>query len=124
MDPRHKENLIARRDHLQATINDPDVGRFYSTGVLTDMQRELDAIHSELAMPTDGPQPRPPRLASWTVIRDGRVELEQAGTEYDRLFPQQVKAMVGQMLLRPGDCHATAELFRDGTQVLTIKSLR
>jgi hypothetical protein len=64
------------------------------------------------------------RVCSWTVVKDGKNVIQQVGSEVHQKFPKLLAQTVEEILQRAGDFHGTLETFGDGTQILTVKSLR
>jgi hypothetical protein len=64
------------------------------------------------------------RVCSWTVVGNGKVMLNDVGGDIHQQFPALLKQAVEDLLLRAGDFHGTLEIFSDGSQILTVKSLR
>jgi hypothetical protein len=64
------------------------------------------------------------RIASWTVSKDGKVVVQQVGSEVHPKFPQLLRDELDGVLNRHGDFHGTLESFGDGTVILTLKSVR
>ena len=64
------------------------------------------------------------RVCSWTVVGDGKVLINQVGGDVAEQFPTLLGSVVNDLLARAGNWHGVLETFSDGTQSLTIKSVR
>lgn len=64
------------------------------------------------------------RACSWTIMKDGKVQVNQVGSDVHEQFPKLLGDVVDDLLSRHGNWHGVLETFSDGSQSLTIKSVR